>query len=136
GVTEGDQPYLVMEYCSRGSLGSVFRLNPLPGDQVLRIGVRIASALESAHRLGIVHRDVKPANLLVTDYGAAVLSDFGISVGDARLAEATILQAELTSVNTITGDSTTLGLSVPWAPPEAFDDEPVIDARSDVYSLA
>lgn len=136
GVTQDGRPYLVMEYCSRGSLGSVFRLNPLPVDQVLRIGVRIAAALESAHRLEIVHRDVKPANLLITDYGAAVLSDFGISVGDARLSEATVLQTERTSIGTLTGDSTTLGLSVPWAPPEAFDDEPTIDSRSDVYSLA
>jgi serine/threonine protein kinase len=124
-----------MEYCSRGSLATTYRLNPLPVDQVLRIGVRIASALESAHRLGIVHRDVKPANLLITDYGAAVLSDFGISVGGAQLAEVTMLRTERTSISTLSGDSTTLGLSVPWAPPEALDDEPTIDARSDVYSL-
>jgi serine/threonine protein kinase len=135
GVTGDDRPYLVMEYCSRGSLATTYRLNPLPVDQVLRIGVRIASALESAHRLGIVHRDVKPANLLITDYGAAVLSDFGISTGGTQLAEVTMLRTERTSISTLSGDSTTLGLSVPWAPPEALDDEPTIDARSDVYSL-
>lgn len=136
GVTDDARPYLVMEYCSRGSLASTYRLNPLPVDQALRIGLRIASALESAHRLGIVHRDVKPANILITDYGAAVLSDFGISTGDAQLAEATILHTERTNISTLSGESTTLGLSVPWAPPEALDDDPMIDARSDVYSLA
>jgi serine/threonine protein kinase len=136
GVTDDDRPYLVMEYCSNGSLGTTYRLNALPLDQILRIGIRIASALEASHRLGIVHRDVKPANILITDYGSAVLTDFGISSGGSHLAEVTMMRIERTSLSALTGDSTTLGLSVPWAPPEALDDEPVIDARSDVYSLA
>ena len=51
----------------------------LPEQEVLRLGVKMAGALESAHGLGILHRDVKPANILVTDYGEPALCDFGIA---------------------------------------------------------
>jgi serine/threonine protein kinase len=135
-VSADGRPYLVMEYCSGGSLGAGYRTHPLELEAVLDIGVRMASALESAHRAGIVHRDVKPANILVTDYGAPVLTDFGISMGEEGLAEATVFRTQHTTATMTTGNAgTTQGLSVPWAPPEAFDDIPVSDARSDVYSL-
>ncbi len=133
-ITEAGAPYLVMEYCSGGSLGATYRSVPMSPAEVLNIGVRVASALEAAHRLGIIHRDVKPANILITDYGSPVLTDFGISVGDDGIAEATMFQGEdLTRTSTTNG--TTHGMSVPWAPPEAFLDEPISDERSDIFSL-
>jgi serine/threonine protein kinase len=133
-ITEDGAPYLVMEFCSGGSLGTSYRAAPLSPAEVLTIGVRVASALEAAHRLGIIHRDVKPANILITDYGSPVLTDFGISVGDDGIAESTMFQGQdLTRTSTTNG--TTHGMSVPWAPPEAFLDEPISDERSDIFSL-
>lgn len=134
-ITDDGQPYFIMEHCSGGSLGTGYRMTPLSVAETLKVGVRIASALESAHRAGIIHRDVKPANILISDYGAPLLTDFGISIGDDGVAESTMLRNEQVSVATVTGASSTQGLSVPWAPPEAFDDIPIADARSDIYSL-
>ena len=134
GITDDDQPYFVMEYCSGGSLALGYRTAPLPVAEVLRIGVRVASALESAHRVGIIHRDVKPANILITDYGTPVLTDFGISIGDDGVAEATMFHGDPATATTVAG-SGSQGLSIPWAPPEALDDEPSSDERSDIYSL-
>ncbi|WP_063045140.1 protein kinase domain-containing protein [Nocardia pseudovaccinii] len=84
GVTASERPYLVMPYHPLDSLDAwIRRQGPLPVQTVLWIGVKIAGALESAHRLGIVHRDVKPGNILLTDYGEPALTDFGI----ARIAD-------------------------------------------------
>ncbi|MFC9362314.1 protein kinase [Rhodococcus sp. NPDC057014] len=83
GTTNTGRPYLVMPYYSRGSLDTRIRdQGPLTMEETLRLGVKTAGALESAHRAAILHRDVKPGNILFTDYGEPVLTDFGI----ARLA--------------------------------------------------
>ncbi|MFD6065305.1 protein kinase domain-containing protein [Rhodococcus wratislaviensis] len=80
GVTESGKPFIVMPYHSQGSLDSrIRRHGPLPVEEVLRFGVKLAGALEAAHEQGIVHRDVKPANVLLTDYGEPSLTDFGIA---------------------------------------------------------
>ncbi|WP_345347772.1 protein kinase domain-containing protein [Rhodococcus olei] len=80
GATASGRPYLVMPYYPLDSLHSRIRhQGPLPEEAVLWIGVKIAGALDSAHRLGIVHRDVKPGNILLTDYGEPMLTDFGIA---------------------------------------------------------
>ncbi|WP_157124704.1 serine/threonine-protein kinase, partial [Nocardia pseudovaccinii] len=80
GSTASGRPYLVMPYHPSGSLDARIReQGPLPVETVLWIGVKIAGALESAHRLDTVHRDVKPGNILLTDYGEPALTDFGIA---------------------------------------------------------
>ncbi|MFE3058789.1 protein kinase [Nocardia sp. NPDC059239] len=80
GQTSGGHPYLVMEYHQRGSLDARIRRDgPLHVRDVLRLGVLMAGALESAHRADVVHRDVKPANILLTDYDQPALTDFGIA---------------------------------------------------------
>jgi serine/threonine protein kinase len=78
GISADGRPYIVMEYCP-GSLAQRYRVERMPVAEVLSIGVRMAGALESAHHAGLVHRDVKPSNILVTTFGAPVLADFGIS---------------------------------------------------------
>jgi serine/threonine-protein kinase len=71
-------PYLVMEFVDGESLADRLRSGPLPWPEAARIGAQVAAALEVAHGLGIVHRDIKPGNVMLTTTGAKVL-DFGIA---------------------------------------------------------
>lgn len=112
------RPYLVMEYCSRPGLAERYRAERISVAEVLRIGVRLASAVETAHRAGILHRDIKPANVLTTDFGWPALTDFGIAATTGH------------------GGGATVGMSIPWSPPELLAEHPRGDERSDVYSLA
>jgi serine/threonine protein kinase len=69
-----------MEYCSGGSLAQkLARQGPLPVTEVISIGARLCSALSAVHQAGILHRDVKPHNVLLTSYGEPALADFGIA---------------------------------------------------------
>ncbi|WKN61430.1 protein kinase [Rhodococcus opacus] len=80
GITDAGRPFIVMPYLPQNSLQSrIRRQGPLSWQQVLRLGVGMASALETAHQLGILHCDVKPGNILITDYGDLQLADFGIA---------------------------------------------------------
>ncbi|WP_433673048.1 protein kinase domain-containing protein [Nocardia sp. CA-136227] len=80
GVSSGGRPYLVQPYHPVDSLGARIRQRgALPVDDVLKVGAGIARALESAHRLGIVHGDVRPDSVLFPEYGEAALTDFGIA---------------------------------------------------------
>ena len=80
GTTAGHRLWLAMEYCSGGSLaGKLARTGPLEVEDVIAIGVRLCSALSTAHQAGILHRDVKPHNVLLTSYGEPALADFGIA---------------------------------------------------------
>ncbi|MGW4339519.1 protein kinase domain-containing protein [Rhodococcus koreensis] len=80
GTLDSGRPYIVMQYHAQDSLElKIRRHGPLGFDEALQLGVKIAGALETAHRLEILHRDVKPANILLTDYGEPVLTDFGIA---------------------------------------------------------
>ncbi|MGH3671047.1 MAG: protein kinase domain-containing protein, partial [Pseudonocardiaceae bacterium] len=82
------QPCLVMEYLPSRSLATVLSTRGvLPPDEVARIGIQIASALAAAHQVGIVHRDIKPGNVLLAEDGMAKITDFGVShaVGDVTV---------------------------------------------------
>ncbi|MFB9688175.1 serine/threonine-protein kinase [Amycolatopsis plumensis] len=86
-LEEEDRPWLVMEYLPSKSLALVLGEEPGTVDDAIRVGVQISSALAGAHRAGVVHRDVKPANILVSEDGTAKITDFGISraIGDVKL---------------------------------------------------
>lgn len=116
-VSSDGRPFLVMEFCP-SSLGRSYRRTPLSVQQVLNIGVKMASALETAHRAGVLHRDIKPSNILTTTFGSPVLSDFGIA----------------TSLN---GDSQRqlFAMSVPWSAPEVVDELTMGTVASEVWSL-
>jgi serine/threonine protein kinase len=84
GEHEG-QPFLVMRYMSGGSLSERLKQGPLPTDETVRIFDRLCEALDWAHDQGIIHRDIKPGNILFDQHGYAYLADFGI----VKLTEAT-----------------------------------------------
>jgi serine/threonine protein kinase len=135
GVARDGRPYLVMEYCSRPSLAERYKRQPLSVVDALRTGIRLAGAVATAHSAGILHRDIKPGNVLTNDYGWPALTDFGIAsevAGPGGLP--TIDGAGGTDVDASVGAS--VGMSVPWSPPEMFEDVPTPDVRSDVFSLA
>lgn len=116
-VTEDGHSYLAMEYCSRPSLDVRYRRQRFSVDEVLAVGIQVASAVETAHRAGIAHRDIKPANILVTDYNRPALTDFGIS-------------------GTLGGDADEdAGMSIPWSPPEQFQGGKVDGVMVDVWAL-
>lgn len=117
-VADDGRPYLVMEYCPKPNLQVRYRREPFSVAETLRVGVQVASAVETAHRAGVLHRDIKPANILVTEYNRPALTDFGIASTTAAV------------------ESEAEGMSIPWSPPESFADVPTSDARSDVYAIA
>ena len=85
GILADDRPFLVMQLCPGGSLTKWVRGEERPTqEQVREVGVRIADALSAAHARGVLHRDVKPANILIDAYGNAGLADFGLATCPTR----------------------------------------------------
>jgi len=120
GEHEGT-PYLVLEYIRGGTLREQIKRRPLPWQQAIRYLLPVARALHYAHRQGVVHRDVKPSNILIDEEGLSLLSDFGI----AKLLEGN-------DAATLTG--TGLGLGTPeYMAPEQWTGS--ASPRSDIYSL-
>ncbi|KWX09623.1 hypothetical protein TR74_08455, partial [Carbonactinospora thermoautotrophica] len=79
-VVEDGLPWIVMEYVEGRSLSDVIAdSGPLPPERVAAVGIAVLDALTAAHRAGILHRDVKPSNVLLTGDGRVVLTDFGIA---------------------------------------------------------
>lgn len=85
GLTDDRRPYLVMELYPGGNATEWIARQASPVSEVLSVGIRIASALESAHRMGVVHRDVKPANILFSEFGRPGLTDFGLATLDEEV---------------------------------------------------
>lgn len=119
--TVEDDTFLVMELVEGVNLGDLLEEGPLPAGVAAHVAAQVASALGTAHTAGIVHRDVKPANVLVTTDGVAKLADFGI----ARALGA--VTSRLTRTGTVLGTARYLA-------PEQLRDDP-LDARADVYAL-
>ncbi|MBY8863621.1 protein kinase [Nocardia sp. CA2R105] len=96
-LTSTGRPYIVMPYFRRGSLDErMRRAGPLRWPEALSIGVKVAGALAAAHAAGMVHRDVKPGNILLTDYGEPQLSDFGIvHVGEITTSSVPLVHGTL-----------------------------------------
>ncbi len=112
-----------MEYVPGGSLEARIATGPLPLDDLTRFGAAIAEALHSAHARGVLHRDLKPGNVVLTESGQPKILDFGI----AALMDTDPNAAKLTQAGMILG-------SLPYMAPEQLADDPT-DARTDIYAL-
>jgi Tol biopolymer transport system component/serine/threonine protein kinase len=113
------QPYLVMRYMAGGSLAERMAKSPIPLPDIAVIVKEIAPGLDAAHRKGVVHRDIKPGNILFDAYDKAYVADFGV----VKLAEATM---------TLTMG--TIGTPQYMSPEQALGQDE-LDGRSDIYSL-
>src|SRR5689334_10371848 len=117
GVTGNGHPYLIMELCV-GSYAERMKHDPLGPAEARDVGIKIADALADAHMLGVLHRDVKPANILISRFGEPALADFGLAI--------------LTENRDV---SITLDVLTPaYAPPEMFRHAPP-SPGADVYGL-
>jgi serine/threonine-protein kinase len=113
--------FIVMEYVDGRSLSAVLRdPQKLPPNQIAQIGAGVAAALAFAHRHGVVHRDVKPGNILITPDGEVKVTDFGI-------ARAMNTEESLTQTGAV------MGTAAYFSPEQA--EGKTVDARSDIYSL-
>lgn len=125
GVSVSGWPYLIMELCPGGTLGDLLRRQlrthgvPFDGSAVFEVGEAVSRALAAAHRDGILHLDVKPANVLLSRFGVYKLSDFGIAqtLSDGPSGEGDVF------------------LTPHYAAPELWEEHPRPTAAADVYAL-
>ena len=119
-VGEGDNPYIVMEFVDGTDLKKYIQDNhPIPYSKVIKIMSQILSGISNAHANGIIHRDIKPHNILIDHGGTVKITDFGIAVA--------LSQNSITQTNSILG-------SVQYISPEQARGN-VVTKQSDVYSL-
>ena len=136
---EGDTDYLVMELVEGETLAERLAKGALPTAEVLRLGAQIADALDRAHRAGVVHRDLKPGNVMLTKSGAKLM-DFGLAratgmAGPASGSSVTVaaLTQSPTVATPLTAEGTILGTFQYMAPEQLEGSE--ADARSDLWAL-
>lgn len=120
GTVEEERSYLIMEYCPPPHLGKLAASQPLSLTRALEIGIQLAGAVETIHRVGYLHRSIKPASILLTPFGRPVLGDFGIAAPIG-------LSIEKDEFG---------GASPPWASPKQLLDRESLTPASDVYALA
>ena len=134
GTTDEGVPYYTMPFVAGESLRERLRRGAIPTDETLRILRDVATALEHAHASGVVHRDVKPENVLLSGR-TAVVTDFGIAkaIGAARTAASTSdREASEADDTALTRAGTSIGTPAYMAPEQALGAE--VDARADVYA--
>jgi serine/threonine-protein kinase len=124
--------YLVMERVEGETLAKRLEKGPLPLEQVLKFGMQIADALDKAHRSGVIHRDLKPGNIMLTPTGAKLL-DFGLAKPTAQLTSVATLTAAVTQSSPMTEQGAIVG-TFQYMSPEQIEGKE-LDGRSDIFSL-
>jgi serine/threonine protein kinase/tetratricopeptide (TPR) repeat protein len=119
GETEDEQLFIVMAYYEGENLKSLIERAPLTVQKAVDLGIQIAQGLSKAHEQGIVHRDVKPANIMVTGDGMVKILDFGL--------------AKLSDQSRVTQTGTTYGTTSYMSPEQTMGDG--VDHRTDIWSL-
>ena len=126
GEVDG-HPYIAMQLVQGESLAARLARGSLALDEAVALGRQIVAALAEAHRRGVVHRDVKPQNIMITPDGLVKVLDFG-------LAETSALDVDLATETALTFRGAVAG-TVPYMSPEQARGEPTVDARTDVFAL-
>ncbi|WP_299023234.1 Stk1 family PASTA domain-containing Ser/Thr kinase [uncultured Dietzia sp.] len=120
-TADGDLPYIVMEVVEGDTLRDIVKMDgPMEIDRALGVMADVCGALDFSHKKGIIHRDVKPANIMISRDGAVKVMDFGIA------------RAVSDSTSTLTATSSVLGTAQYLSPEQARGE--TVDARSDLYS--
>jgi len=120
--SNNEPPYIVMRYLPTGTLKDIMQRAKLPVEDIAYMYGQIASALDYAHRRGVIHRDIKPSNIMIDGDGNVFLTDFGI----ARMTEGVEGQS-------LTGTGMAVGTPGYMAPEQTMGLD--VDARADVYSM-
>jgi serine/threonine-protein kinase len=127
---EAGHSYIVMQYVEGETLSSRLKKKPLELSELLEVAVQIADALAEAHARGIIHRDIKPQNIMITPRGQAKVMDFGL----AKLcADEALLTSEAQTKSLLTEQGTIVG-TLPYMSPEQVRGD-TVDPRSDVFSF-
>jgi len=127
---EGDHPFIVMQYIEGETLWSKVKDNPLAPADVVKIGIQAVEALAEAHAHGVIHRDIKSQNVIITPRGQVKVLDFGLA---KQLQNEQAIDKEAKTETQLTGQGQILG-TVGYMSPEQLRGGNM-DARSDLFSL-
>ena len=127
------RPFIAMELLEGTTLRHRIGTKALPLDEIIAFGSQIAEALDAAHSQGIVHRDVKPANIFITKRGHAKILDFGIAKVTQEATPSTATTVAVEDLGALTGTGAAIGTIAYMSPEQALGQG--VDARSDIFSF-